>query len=75
MELWHRLAFGAFLASYRENSTGQAFVPQNTGELDLMLKTYLLDKACIELERALSAKIGQPEWPLHAVNRLLGWME
>jgi len=71
LDAWYRYNAGIFLASYRRTVAGAGFLPADPAEADLMLHTFMLDKAVYELAYELN---NRPDWvaiPLKSVRELL----
>jgi maltose alpha-D-glucosyltransferase/alpha-amylase len=69
--LWYYYVSGIFLSSYLETVNGSSFIPGDEGDLKVMLKVYLLEKAVYELGYELN---NRPEWvliPLSGIKDLL----
>lgn len=70
-EAWYKSVAATFLKSYFNTVNGKSFVPAERGELDLMLKAYLMEKAIYEVAYELN---NRPEWvtiPLHGIKDLM----
>jgi len=70
-EAWYRHNSEAFLASYKSSVAGAGILPKLPEEAEVMLQTYLLDKAIYELGYELN---NRPDWvfiPLRGVLELL----
>jgi len=68
---WYRWVCSAFLKSYLEEASKGSFLPQAREELEVLLNTYLLEKAVYELGYELN---NRPDWvkiPLHGILSLL----
>jgi maltose alpha-D-glucosyltransferase/alpha-amylase len=57
--LWYTTVSGSFLRAYLELGTKAEFLPAKTDDLERLLQTYLLEKACYELRYELN---NRPEW-------------
>ena len=71
VELWYKYTAGIFLKSYLSTAKDAPFVPKEREELDILLKTYILEKAVYELGYELN---NRPEWvviPLKGIKYLL----
>ncbi len=71
VQAWYRHNSEIFLDSYQKSVRGAGFLPQDEAEVELMLHTFLLDKAVYELGYELN---NRPEWisiPLRGVMELL----
>jgi maltose alpha-D-glucosyltransferase / alpha-amylase len=58
-KLWESSVSGEFLRSYVATAAGAPFLPQDEGQMHLLLDAYLLDKAFYELRYELD---NRPEW-------------
>jgi maltose alpha-D-glucosyltransferase/alpha-amylase len=70
-DLWYRQMSSVFLQSYLRTTAGAMFVPQNSGDLQIMLEAYLLDKAIYEIGYELN---NRPEWvviPIRGIKHIL----
>ena len=70
-DLWFRYTAGAFLRSYLDTAGDAPFVPKEQGEIEVLLHTFLLDKAVYEIAYELN---NRPEWimiPLKGITHLL----
>jgi maltose alpha-D-glucosyltransferase / alpha-amylase len=71
VQAWYRYNSGIFLASYLKSVAESRFMPGDQEETDLMLRTFMLDKAVYELGYELN---NRPEWisiPLRGILELL----
>jgi len=71
VQAWYRYNSATFLDSYLRNVAGSNFMPQEREELEVMLHTFMLDKAIYELGYELN---NRPEWvsiPLDGIMDLL----
>jgi maltose alpha-D-glucosyltransferase/alpha-amylase len=57
--LWYATVSGSFLRAYLELGTKSEFLPAKADDLERLLQTYLLEKACYELRYELN---NRPEW-------------
>ncbi len=70
-QYWQKWVSAAFLKAYLEVSENSIVIPQDRGELALLLDLYLLDKAIYELGYELN---NRPTWvriPLNGIAQLL----
>ncbi len=70
-DLWYKYVAGAFLRSYLETSGDASFMPKDRQESDILLRTFLLEKAIYELGYELN---NRPDWlviPLSGIKQLL----
>jgi maltose alpha-D-glucosyltransferase/alpha-amylase len=70
-QAWYRYNAGIFLTSYQRSVAGSRFLPQEQEEVDIMLHTFMLDKAIYELGYELN---NRPDWvsiPLRGIMELL----
>ena len=71
VQAWYRYNAEIFLASYRKSVPGASFMPAEQAEIDLMLRTFMLDKAIYELGYELN---NRPDWvaiPLRGIMELM----
>ncbi|HBG06998.1 MAG: maltose alpha-D-glucosyltransferase [Geobacteraceae bacterium GWC2_58_44] len=71
VQAWYRYNAGIFLASYQKSVAGSSFMPKEQEEADIMLHTFMLDKALYELGYELN---NRPEWvslPIRGIMELL----
>jgi maltose alpha-D-glucosyltransferase / alpha-amylase len=69
-EFWEMWVSAAFLRAYLAAVQGAPFIPSNRTDLDLLLHTFIVDKAVYELAYELN---NRPEWvhiPLSGLLRL-----
>ncbi|WP_345953408.1 maltose alpha-D-glucosyltransferase [Mucilaginibacter sp. PAMB04168] len=78
VEQWYHYMSGFFMRSYLDTVKGSSFVPKQVEDLEIMLQTFLLQKAVYELNYELN---NRPDWvvvPLRGIksivmkNRLAG---
>jgi maltose alpha-D-glucosyltransferase / alpha-amylase len=70
-EQWYHYMSGFFMQSYLERVRGTPFIPSSREDLDIMLQTYLLEKAIYELNYELN---NRPEWlliPLKGIRAIM----
>jgi maltose alpha-D-glucosyltransferase/alpha-amylase len=70
-DLWYREMSATFLASYLQTAAGATFLPQKESDLQVLLETYLLDKAVYEVGYELNHR---PDWvviPLRGIKHIL----
>jgi maltose alpha-D-glucosyltransferase/alpha-amylase len=70
-DLWYKYVAGAFLKSYLETAGQAPFMPNEKHELDVLLRTFLLEKAVYELGYELNSR---PDWlliPINGIKQLL----
>ncbi|MBC7962202.1 MAG: putative maltokinase, partial [Steroidobacteraceae bacterium] len=71
VQAWYRYNAGIFLTSYQKVVAESHFMPTEQEEVDIMLHTFMLDKAIYELGYELN---NRPEWvsiPLRGIMELL----
>jgi maltose alpha-D-glucosyltransferase/alpha-amylase len=69
--LWYKYVSAAFLRSYLETSGDAPFMPKDRQESDILLRTFLLEKAVYELGYELN---NRPDWliiPISGIKELL----
>ncbi len=73
-DLWYRYVAGVFLKSYFDTAENTPFIPiipRDRGELDIILRAFLLEKAIYELGYELN---NRPDWviiPVKGIKHLL----
>ncbi|HKK39020.1 MAG TPA: hypothetical protein VJ949_06360, partial [Cryomorphaceae bacterium] len=70
-EVWYKRMAGFFLRSYLEHLDGTDFIPNEKKDLDVLLDTFLMEKAVYELQWELSHR---PTWvaiPLKGLKDLI----
>jgi len=71
VDAWYRYNSSIFLQAYRKGVSGAEFMPAERDEVEIMLQTFMLDKAIYELGYELN---NRPEWvsiPLSGILDLL----
>ncbi|WP_373515721.1 maltose alpha-D-glucosyltransferase [Persicitalea sp.] len=71
-ERWIQAASGIFLEAYLRTVKGSDFIPDDSDDLNVLLETYLLEKALFDLNGELTQR---PDWatiPLRIFKSLLG---
>lgn len=71
-ELWFHYMSGFFMHSYLETANGKGFIPEDLEDVNLLLETYLLEKAIYELNYELN---NRPDWVLIPLNGIRSIME
>lgn len=61
MEAWYQHVSHVFLEAYKEHVRGTNFIPENDEDFDILMNTFLLDKAIYELNYELN---NRPDWVL-----------
>jgi maltose alpha-D-glucosyltransferase / alpha-amylase len=68
---WYHYMSGFFLRSYLETVGEASFVPKESGDLEILLRTFLLQKAIYELNYELN---NRPDWvlvPLRGIRSIV----
>jgi maltose alpha-D-glucosyltransferase/alpha-amylase len=71
-DLWYRSVSGIFLKGYLDTTRKAPIIPREKGELEILLRVFLLEKAVYELGYELN---NRPEWvmiPLKGIGDLVG---
>jgi maltose alpha-D-glucosyltransferase / alpha-amylase len=68
-EAWYRYNAGVFLASYEKTVAGSGLIPKEPEEAEIMLQTFMLDKAVYELGYELN---NRPAWVSIPLRGILG---
>ena len=69
---WFHYVSQAFLAGYLEHAAGQSFIPEDEKSLQLLLRTYILEKAIYEVGYEMNSR---PEWLRIPIKGVLYAME
>ncbi|MFW6291741.1 MAG: maltose alpha-D-glucosyltransferase [Spirochaetota bacterium] len=75
IEPWYGYASSTFLSSYLDTVDGAGFVPDDRGDAELLLGTFILEKAVYEIGYEIN---NRPDWlmiPLRGVDFVLGSLE
>jgi maltose alpha-D-glucosyltransferase/alpha-amylase len=70
-EQWYHYMAGIFVHSYLESAEGRPFIPKNKGDLEILLNTFVLEKAVYELNYELN---NRPDWiiiPIKGIKAIL----
>jgi maltose alpha-D-glucosyltransferase / alpha-amylase len=70
-DFWYREISSIFLQSYLKAAAGAAFIPKESGDLQILLEAYLLDKAVYEIGYELN---NRPDWvviPVRGIKHIL----
>jgi maltose alpha-D-glucosyltransferase/alpha-amylase len=71
VEQWYHYMSGFFMKSYLETVEGSSFVPKQTEDLEIMMQTFLMQKAIYELNYELN---NRPAWvvvPLRGIKSIV----
>jgi len=71
VEQWYHYMSGFFVGAYLQAVNGSSFVPKQTEDLEIMLQTFLLQKAVYELNYELN---NRPDWvivPLRGIKSIV----
>jgi maltose alpha-D-glucosyltransferase / alpha-amylase len=71
-QAWYQHHSEVFLNSYRASLAGSGILPGLAGESEVMLRTYLLDKAVYELNYELN---NRPDWVFIPLRGVLGLLK
>jgi maltose alpha-D-glucosyltransferase / alpha-amylase len=69
---WFVWASVAFLQAYLETARAGTFLPESQAELDVLLRSLLLDKAVYELGYELNNRPAWVRTPVHGILQLIG---
>lgn len=72
IEPWYNYISGIYLKAYLEAAGESTFIPQNNQDIDVLLKTFLLEKAVYELGYEIN---NRPDWvtiPIQGIKNILG---
>jgi maltose alpha-D-glucosyltransferase/alpha-amylase len=65
---WHGWVGAVYLAAYLEDARRGSFLPSSLEELDLLVRTFLLEASLLDLERELELGRGRERIPLIAIR-------
>ncbi|HVV55397.1 MAG TPA: maltose alpha-D-glucosyltransferase [Mucilaginibacter sp.] len=71
VEQWYHYMDGYFMRAYINTVKNASIIPNNTGDLEILLQTYLLQKAIYELNYELN---NRPDWilvPLRGIKSIM----
>ena len=71
IEQWYHYMSGFFMKAYLETVEGSSFVPKQSEDLEIMLQTFLMQKAVYELNYELN---NRPDWvivPLRGIKSIV----
>jgi maltose alpha-D-glucosyltransferase / alpha-amylase len=70
-ELWYEFVSGYYLSKYLKKVNGFDFIPEDKESFDILLETFLLEKAIYELKYELN---NRPDWvmiPLRGIKSIM----
>ncbi len=70
-DLWYREMSSVFLQGYLNTTAGAIFIPKNSDDLQIIVESYLLDKAVYEIGYELN---NRPSWvliPVRGIKQIL----
>lgn len=71
VDQWYHYMSGFFMKAYLETTEGKGFVPEDKDDFEILLTTFLLQKALYELNYELN---NRPQWvaiPLRGIKQLM----
>jgi maltose alpha-D-glucosyltransferase/alpha-amylase len=71
LDLWYTYVSHIYIKSYIEGVAGTGFIPKNKDDFEILLNTFLLEKALYELNYEVN---NRPNWiiiPLKGINTIL----
>ena len=71
-EQWNHYMSGFYLQAYLEKTSGHPFIPSNEGDFNILIQTFLLEKAIYELNYELN---NRPGWSIIPMKGILYVME
>jgi maltose alpha-D-glucosyltransferase/alpha-amylase len=72
VEQWYHYMSNFFLKAYLETVKGSAFIPTEKEDLEILMNTFLLEKAIYELNYELN---NRPDWVVIPLNGIKSIME
>lgn len=70
-EQWYHYMSGAFMRAYIDRCKGSNFLPDNAEDLDILLQTFLLEKAVYELGYELNNRPGWSIIPIKGIKYIM----
>ncbi len=70
-DMWYNCMSGLFMHAYLKTVKGSAFIPRDKEDLDILMRTFLLEKAIYELNYELNSR---PDWvmvPLRGIKSIM----
>jgi maltose alpha-D-glucosyltransferase/alpha-amylase len=71
VEQWYHYMSGFFMRSYLETVNGASFVPKQAEDLEILLQTFLMQKAVYELNYELNNRPGWVLVPLRGIKSIV----
>jgi maltose alpha-D-glucosyltransferase/alpha-amylase len=71
VEQWYHYMSGFFMKAYLDSVQGSGFVPDNREDLEILLTTFLLEKALYELNYELNNRPGWVMIPLRGIKAMM----
>lgn len=71
VEQWYHYMSGFFMRAYLDTVEGSSFVPNNQEDREILLTTFLLEKALYELNYELNNRPGWVSIPLRGIKALM----
>lgn len=71
-EYWQRHVGAAFLRAYLETAGQASFIPRDTGDLEMLLNRFILEKALYELAYELN---NRPDWTRIPISGLISLLK
>lgn len=71
VEQWYHYMSGFFVKAYLDTVKGSSFIPKNKEDMDILMNTFLLEKAIYELNYELN---NRPDWviiPLRGIKAIM----
>jgi maltose alpha-D-glucosyltransferase/alpha-amylase len=71
VEQWYHYTSGIFMDAYLKTTHGNSFIPEMREDLDILMTTFLLEKAVYELNYEIN---NRPEWaiiPIRGIKSIL----
>ena len=70
--VWYQWASAAYLRGYLETAAGQIYLPASSADVRVLLETFTMQQALIELRSELGAKPGRLRIPVREILSILG---
>jgi maltose alpha-D-glucosyltransferase / alpha-amylase len=71
VDLWIDYVSGYFIQAYLDTAAGSSFIPDNKEDLEILLQTFLLQKALQSLNYELNNRVGLTIVPLRLIKSIM----
>jgi maltose alpha-D-glucosyltransferase / alpha-amylase len=71
VDQWYHYMSGFFMSAYLDTVNGQPFIPADKNDLEILMTTFLLEKAIYELNYELNNRIDWVSIPLRGIREII----